>query len=77
MNALIKIPQILIQSGICEDYTILSDNGEHAQQDIKHVHFHVIPRHLHEKPVFRLETNCHAAKRSSLFSVWQKIVISR
>ncbi|WP_088272873.1 HIT domain-containing protein [Bacillus sonorensis] len=56
MNSLINVPQILINSGVCEDYTILSDNGHFAQQDIKHLHFHVIPRHVNEKLEFKLDT---------------------
>ncbi|MCY7966008.1 HIT domain-containing protein [Bacillus haynesii] len=74
MDSLIKVPQILIHSGICDDYTILSDNGHFAQQEIKHLHFHVIPRHLNEKFEFKLNTDFTAAKKSNLFSIWKKIV---
>ncbi|MEC1501307.1 HIT domain-containing protein [Bacillus sonorensis] len=74
MDSIIKVPQILINSGLCEDYTILSDNGHFAQQEIKHLHFHVIPRHANEKCVFQLDTDYTAAKKNNLLSVWQKIV---
>ena len=73
MDCLIKVPQILIHSGICDDYTILSDNGHFAQQDIKHLHFHVIPRHMNEKFEFKLNTDFTAAEKSNLLSVWRKI----
>jgi len=74
IDSLIKVPQILINSGLCDDYTILSDNGHFAQQDIKHLHFHVIPRHANEKCVFQLDTDDTAAKKNNLLSVWGKIV---
>ncbi|ASB89192.1 HIT domain-containing protein [Bacillus sonorensis] len=74
MNSLINVPQILINSGVCEDYTILSDNGHFAQQDIKHLHFHVIPRHVNEKLEFKLDTDYTAANKNNLLSLWKNIV---
>lgn len=44
------------------------------QQEIKHLHFHVIPRHMNEKFEFKLNTDFTAAKKSNLFSIWKKIV---
>ncbi|MEH6972477.1 MULTISPECIES: HIT domain-containing protein [Bacillus] len=74
MNSLINVPQILINSGICKDYTILSDNGHFAQQDIKHLHFHIIPRYMNEKFELKLDTDYTAAKKNNLLSVWKNIV---
>ena len=66
MNALIKVSHLLLASGICTDFTILSDNGKNAKQDIIHTHFHVIPRFQNEKIQLKLPTNKEIATREKL-----------
>ncbi|MGJ9458977.1 HIT domain-containing protein [Oceanobacillus sp. CF4.6] len=66
MNALIKVSNLLITSDICTDFTILSDNGVNAQQDIMHTHFHIIPRHHNEKIELKLATNKEVANAKNL-----------
>ncbi|WP_081755857.1 HIT domain-containing protein [Paucisalibacillus sp. EB02] len=61
MNALIRVSNILVTSNICTDFTILSDNGANAKQDIMHTHFHIIPRHLNEEIELELPTNKEVA----------------
>ncbi len=73
MQALIDVPNRLIEAGICTDFTILSDNGPCADQDIHHLHFHVIPRHMEEDFLIKSPTNQHAAKEEELKRVWMKI----
>ncbi|WP_245917551.1 MULTISPECIES: HIT family protein [Bacillus] len=73
MSSLIKVSQILIKSGICDDFTVLSDNGDQAQQDIKHIHFHIIPRHSDENFSFKLYTDHIAAEKNNLLQIWEKI----
>lgn len=73
MQALIDVPNRLIQAGICTDFTILSDNGVCAEQDIPHLHFHVIPRHAEEDFQIHAPTNEQAKKESELLSIWNKL----
>lgn len=75
MESLIHIPKILIKAGICEDFTVLSDNGNNAQQEIKHTHFHIIPRHKNEKLSF--DTDNNAAEKNNLLNVWKIIKNTR
>ncbi len=66
MNALIKVSNLLITSGICNDFTILNDNGINAQQDIMHTHFHIMPRHHNEKIELKLPTDKEVANTEKL-----------
>lgn len=66
MNALIKVSNLLIASGICNDFTILNDNGINAQQDIMHTHFHIIPRQHNEKIELKLPTDKEVANTEKL-----------
>lgn len=66
MNVVIKVSNMLIESEICTDFTILSDNGENAQQDIMHTHFHIIPRHQNEIIELKLPTNKEIANAENL-----------
>lgn len=74
MESLIFVSNALIQSGICTDYSILQANGESADQDIKHVHFHIIPRYKNDKIYFKLETDKEAALADNLDNVYNKIL---
>ena len=66
MNALIKVSNLLISSGICTDFTILNDNGINAQQDIMHTHFHIIPRYQIEQIELKLPTDKEVANKEKL-----------
>ncbi len=66
MNAAIKLSNSLISSGICTDFTLLSDNGLNAQQDIMHTHLHVIPRYTNEKIELKLPTDKEVASDEKL-----------
>ena len=39
-----KIVKRFREMGLCEDYNILQNNGALAHQEVKHVHFHIIPK---------------------------------
>lgn len=66
MNSIIKVSKILISSGICYDFTLLQDNGIHAQQDIMHTHFHIIARHPEEKIKIQLPTDKEISSEEKL-----------
>ena len=66
MNAIIKVSNQLVASGICNDFTILNDNGINAQQDIMHTHFHIIPRHRNENIELNLPTDKDVANTEKL-----------
>ena len=76
MNAIIKVSNSLVASGICTDFTILSDNGVQAQQDIMHTHFHIIPRHKNEIIELDLPTNKKAANENNLKCIYNLLKIS-
>lgn len=75
MHALIKVSNLLINSGVCMDFTILSDNGVSAQQDIMHAHFHIIPRHDNEKIELKLPTNKEASDEEDLKYIYTLLKI--
>lgn len=66
MNGVIKVANLLIHSDICNDYTVLQDNGVNAQQDIMHAHFHIIPRHHDESIEFHLPTDEQCSNKDNL-----------
>lgn len=76
MNVIVKVSNLLITSGICTDFTILSDNGENAKQSIMHTHFHIIPRHSNEKIDLILPTNKEIASAENLKSTYDRLIKS-
>ena len=74
MNALIKVSNLLVTSDISTDFTILSDNGVNAQQDIMHTHFHIIPRHHNEKIELKLPTNIEVANADNLKNTYNLLI---
>lgn len=70
MKTLIKVSNLLITAEVCHDFTILSDNVFHAQQDIMHAHFHIIPRHHNEKIDLKLPTHEEFATAEELKSTY-------
>lgn len=74
MQSVIGAAKQLVKAGICSDYSILQDNGEHAEQDIKHIHFHIIPRHANDHVQFNLETNLNAQQEESKVKIYNKLI---
>lgn len=76
-NALISslntIANQLIKAGLCTDYSIVQSNGKYAEQDINHIHFHIIPRHKNDDVVFKLDTDKIAAHRDNLIQVFNQL----
>lgn len=73
MGSLIKVSNILIESGICEDFSIVQDNGEQADQDVHHLHFHIIPRYIMDGVSLNLETNKIYSSKENLYNTWKEI----
>ncbi|WP_180230507.1 HIT family protein [Priestia megaterium] len=73
MDSLIQVSNMLVQSGICEDFSIVQDNGEQADQDVNHLHFHIIPRYIMDGVNLNLETNKIYSNKESLYNTWQEI----
>lgn len=76
IESLILISNRLIISGMCVDYSIVQDNGDTANQDIKHLHFHIIPRNKDDQVKFNLNTNKKAALEDNLISTFNKLKIT-
>ena len=74
MHSIINTSNRLIKADICSDYSIHQDNGEYAEQDIKHVHFHIIPRYINDGVNIRFETNSVARQETNLMKIYKKIV---
>lgn len=73
MEALVLISNKLMHSGMCSDFSILQDNGDLANQDIKHLHFHIIPRYKEDQVSFILNTNKEAALKDNLRAVYHRL----
>ncbi|MFK3938031.1 HIT family protein [Alkalihalobacillus sp. NPDC078783] len=73
MQSIRGAAHLLVKAGICFDYSILQDNGEHAEQDIKHVHFHIIPRHANDHVHFNLETDLNAQQEEAKVEIYNKL----
>ena len=73
MSALVKVSNMLVKAGLCEDFTVLNDNGVNAQQDIMHIHFHIIPRHRNENIELKLPTNKEIATKEKLLFAYNLI----
>lgn len=71
MDAIVKVSNLLISSGICSDFTVLQDNGMYAEQDIMHAHFHIIPRHPQERIKFELPTDKEIANEAELLEIYR------
>jgi len=69
MNVLIMISKRMVETGMCADFSILQANGYHAEQEINHIHFHIIPRYENDNILFKLDTNINASRSSSLMDV--------
>ncbi|MEK4563801.1 HIT domain-containing protein [Alkalihalobacillus sp. FSL R5-0424] len=74
MQAVIGAAKLLMKAGVCSDYSILQDNGEHAEQDIKHVHFHIIPRHANDHVRSNLETDENARQEESKVKIYNRLI---
>ena len=74
INTLIDTANLLVKLNICTDYSIIQSNGKYAEQDINHLHFHIIPRHQHDGVVFKLDTNTSAALEDNLMKVFNDLI---
>lgn len=72
MQGLVEVPKKLMQAGICADFTVFSDNGKQAEQDIPHLHFHVIPRVDGENFQIASPVNTSASSSEELMAVWKR-----
>ena len=63
----------LVEQKICESYSIIQANGRQAEQEIDHVHFHIIPRHINDSVLLKLDTDKIAAKEINLQLIYKKI----
>lgn len=73
MDALRNVSNLLIEAGICEDFSILQDNGYYAEQDIDHLHFHIIPRYKDDGIRWKLQTNDELAREENFMRVWERM----
>lgn len=73
MESLILVTNRLIDSGMCVDFSILQENGDLANQDIKHLHFHIIPRYKEDQVEFILNTDDEAALKTNLIAAYNKL----
>ncbi len=71
MQTLVDTANRLVKAGICTDYSIAQSNGKCAEQDINHLHFHILPRHEDDGVVFKLDTD--AALQKNLITVTQQL----
>ena len=69
MTTLIKMSSKLIINNVCLDYSLVQSNGKYAEQDINHVHFHIIPRYKDDGVIFKLDTHSVAALKENLARV--------
>ncbi|WP_339236935.1 HIT family protein [Oceanobacillus sp. FSL W7-1281] len=74
MKFLINVSNLLIQSGLCNDFSIVQANGDSASQHIKHLHFHIIPRQKNDKIHFKLDTDKIAALNDNLDKVYEHLL---
>ncbi|HLR14993.1 MAG TPA: HIT domain-containing protein [Bacillota bacterium] len=73
MQGLVEVPKKLMQAGICTDFTVFSDNGKQAEQDIHHLHFHVIPRVEEENFHIASPVHSKSSTQEALAGVWKKL----
>lgn len=73
MTALAELSNRLVTRGFCENYSIVQSNGRLAEQDIRHVHFHIIPRHENDGVEFKLDTHSEARLSTQLDDSFQKL----
>ncbi|WAA08923.1 HIT family protein [Fervidibacillus albus] len=73
MEGIIDVSHLLIKAGICESFSLLQDNGTEAEQEMEHVHFHIIPRYRGDGLDWNLKTNKELAKEKNLKKAWESI----
>lgn len=70
MDALIHLSSLMIERGICEDFSILQANGQYADQGIPHLHCHLIPRYRGDGVALNLPTDPEAARKDNMEKIW-------
>ncbi|MGG6310046.1 HIT family protein [Paenibacillus macerans] len=68
-DTLVTVCKWLVESQLCTDYNIVQCNGPLADQEIQHVHFHVIPRYVEDGIVIDLNEHAERADRKTLQSI--------
>ncbi|QFT87409.1 HIT domain protein [Bacillus sp. THAF10] len=63
----------LVERGLCRDYTIIQNNGEYAEQEINHVHFHIIPRYPNDLVKMDLNIQARRASKEELQNVFKAL----
>ena len=74
MKALLIVTNKLIKSGLCSDYLIVQSNGNLAEQDIMHIHFHIIPRHENDGVLLKLDTDQEEKSKENLLDTFKSLV---
>lgn len=73
MQGVVDVSRMLVEAGLCTDFTVFSDNGKEAEQDVNHLHFHVIPRLEEENFHIASPVHSHAATQEALAAVWKRL----
>lgn len=68
-DMLVTVCRWLEESHFCMAYNIVQSNGPQADQDIQHVHFHVIPRYGDDGIVIALNEHAERADRETLHAI--------
>lgn len=74
MESLINVSNLLIQSGLCNDYSIVQANGDSASQHNNPLHFHIMPRQKNDQIHFKLDTDKIAALNDNLDKVYEHLL---
>lgn len=54
-GTLIRACNMLVNSKLCSDYDVIQSNGPYADQDVEHIHFHIIPRYINDNVCIQLD----------------------
>lgn len=76
-NTLVIVSKMLIDSNLCSDYHIVQSNGDLADQDIPHVHFHIIPRYPEDRVVMDLNSSAERTEEDQLIAVYTMLCSHR
>ncbi|WP_128895846.1 HIT family protein [Longirhabdus pacifica] len=74
IESLQRVSSTMIKANVCTDYSIVQSNGLLADQDIQHVHFHIIPRYENDFVHMDLHANAKKASLQELQALSQVII---
>lgn len=72
-DTLVTVCKWLVESQLCTDYNIVQCNGPQADQEIQHVHFHVIPRYSEDGIIIHLNEHAERADWETLQALYNRI----